>query len=880
MKFSYARGAAIIALALLFAFFAQAMNDSTRFAHRDVAFYYYPLFEYVQRLWETGTPPWWNPYDNLGQPLAGDPTAAVFYPGKAIFFLASAGLLSFGLCFKLYIWAHVALAWLSARRLARGVGVSRVGAEFSGLAYAFSGQVLFQYSNVIYLVGAAWAPFLLLYALQFRSARAFRAQLRAVLKFSIVASLAILGGEPQIVYLILGFSSVALIMSPSRFGTWRLMRSRLCSTFFFAFASCVVTFALAAAQILPTLEFVARSDRSDVQLPRSIWEIQSAHNNNLPYPNAKFFDVMFCQDFDRDGSNGASANAYRFSVGPWRWLEFFYPDFGGRQFPQMARWYELNTEETAVWSPTLYMGLLPAILALGAFKWRTKRRERPTMETARENFRMIATRMLFLALLAALGGYGIGWFYRIGVGLFTGKNFAPNFHNGDPIGGLYWLLNLLAPKFSEFRYPAKLMTLAAVAIALLAGFGWDLVRRRSRRFIIISCVVIVFALVGVIFCVAIANVYGSDALKLLQISPNALYGPFQPTMALAILFRSLLHAIIVGTITIALFAVMRRAKARMKTTLALVILATVASDLYVANSWTIVTVPEDAFVRKSTILPKLDPRPNAPPPRVFRSPAWFSSYFPNASSPQRNLERVLWDVETLFPKYPMVERVAILNSRGAMLEKEFARYLNAAMNRPILETELAFLGVERVVGPESWVWLVFYGVNSPNSWGVAVRDVSEPPKRAILIQDDIKQEQNLTFPNAVETLSYSENEIVYLVSSSGDATLVCAEQFWPDWRATLIPVKPDEGKTLLDAQYNRRSVHALLANVVAPRTSRDATPIYAFCRAINVPKGLHCVVVSYRPRMIYLGLAASACAWLAICFASMATRLKKTRKEE
>ncbi len=46
-------------------------------------------------------------------------------------------------------------------RLARYGGASVLAAGQAGLAYAFSGSVLFQYCNVIFLVGAAWLPFAL-----------------------------------------------------------------------------------------------------------------------------------------------------------------------------------------------------------------------------------------------------------------------------------------------------------------------------------------------------------------------------------------------------------------------------------------------------------------------------------------------------------------------------------------------------------------------------------------------------------------------------------------------------------------------------------------------------------------------------------------------
>ncbi|MBQ5788915.1 MAG: hypothetical protein IIW01_01380, partial [Thermoguttaceae bacterium] len=99
----------VVPAALLAAFFFRPFAAGERFAYRDVGYFYYPLFEQIQTEWERGRLPLWDPFENLGQPLAGNPTSSVFYPGKAIFFLASAGCVDFNACFSLYVVGHVAL---------------------------------------------------------------------------------------------------------------------------------------------------------------------------------------------------------------------------------------------------------------------------------------------------------------------------------------------------------------------------------------------------------------------------------------------------------------------------------------------------------------------------------------------------------------------------------------------------------------------------------------------------------------------------------------------------------------------------------------------------------------------------------------------------
>ncbi len=48
----------------------------------------------------------------------------------------------------------------------------------------------------------------------------------------------------------------------------------------------------------------------------------------------------------------------------------------------------------------------------------------------------------------------------------------------DSDGSVYWWLATILPGFRQFRYPAKLFTLTALAAAALAGLGWDRVVAR------------------------------------------------------------------------------------------------------------------------------------------------------------------------------------------------------------------------------------------------------------------------------------------------------------------------------------------------------------------------------------------------------------------
>ena len=95
-------------------------------------------------------------------------------------------------------WLIRPLAFLTMVVLMRSWGTSGLGSAMSGLAYAFGAPILFQYCNIIYLIGAAWLP-LGIHAVD-RWVRLGRRW--GLWELAIVLSMQVLGGEPQAAYLL------------------------------------------------------------------------------------------------------------------------------------------------------------------------------------------------------------------------------------------------------------------------------------------------------------------------------------------------------------------------------------------------------------------------------------------------------------------------------------------------------------------------------------------------------------------------------------------------------------------------------------------------------------------------------------------------------
>src|SRR5262249_54491922 len=118
---------------------------------------------------------------------------AVLYPGKILY-----ALLPYAWGVRLYVIAHVLLAFVTMLVLVRSWDVSWTGSCLGAIAYAFGAPVLFQYCNVIFLVGAAWVPL----GLHAGDGLVRGGRRGAWLELAAVLALQALGGDPETAYLV------------------------------------------------------------------------------------------------------------------------------------------------------------------------------------------------------------------------------------------------------------------------------------------------------------------------------------------------------------------------------------------------------------------------------------------------------------------------------------------------------------------------------------------------------------------------------------------------------------------------------------------------------------------------------------------------------
>lgn len=680
------RGVVVCCILGLFGWlFRDALFHDRNFTYRDAGQFYYPIFKVVSDQWESGRWPLWNPLENGGSPLLANPTSSVLYPLRIVIFQWLP--ISYGSAFKWYVFLHVGLAAGFAYWLARHSGCSDVASGVAAVSYGFGAIVVFQYCNVIFLVAAAWVPLGMI-----ATDHAFRlGSWTWTAVFGCVLALQTLGGDPETAYVAgLLAALYAVVLDPP------LLIGLL--AFFAGFAALRAEpekaglLAGVAGLVAPHLLRRRASTPSGSQSSLTASpDVPTSHSRSMCVARLAFaatiaFGVSAAQllpavEFGRlslRASPESNHDPYLFCMPPWRVAEFVWPGAMGRQFPNHSRWMDVPVREATLavrragvelqrrfprlasqhsdwvrglldfefddrlWEPSLYAGAVPFALACAA--WRVRR---------------VAAWWKWLSLVAALSLWAA-------LGRW---------------GGLYWCMVQVLPGFAAFRYPSKLLTFTAVAIAGLAALGWDHwsagTGRRERRWII------GFAASGLALFL-LAWVARPALINWWQASPLAtragIYGPLLPDVAwrnLCIGFgqsTAVLGAVLALAGGARLPAVARRP--RLARAWPLAALAVVAVDVAAANHWLISCDDETQLDAEPTLVKLLreaesmEPTPGldstGAPIRIHRTSVFSPLHWAETHEPAREQAVFRWEKNTIQPKYGQPFDVSYVIHEGTM----------------------------------------------------------------------------------------------------------------------------------------------------------------------------------------------------------------------
>ena len=786
--------------------FRRALFGGEAFAFRDASYYYFPYYQYVRDRWSDGIP-LWNPLDGLGQPLLGDPTAAVLYPLKLVFCLP----LDYTRCLGLYAIAHLVLAGFGAFCLARRFRASRHGAILAAVSYQLSGQVLFQYCNPIYLVGAAWLPFGLLC---FYDATQRKNPASKLIGLSVTLSMMIMGGDPQMavhcvlcafVWCGLAIARRARFARRARYAAQgKIDRIGIVPLA----GACVLAGSLAAVQVLPSQEWAARSDRVNRhEPPRSLLELGTDYLKTGELTTNGLWQRS-------DTRSEHDKKVYQFSVGPWRWSELFWPNIGGRLGPISTRWMQGLPGEGRMWVPSLYLGFLPAVLALARLRlWNSSR----TVQWL--------SWLTAASLLAGMGEYGLGWIADE-IRFQSDQDFRPSILLRG-FGGVYWFLTMVVPSYIEFRYPAKWWTVTSLGVSLLAAKGWPLLGSPQRRRVVWR-----IGIVSSVCCLLLACL---GRLVLAYDVPATSFGPYDRELSFQHFAMAIGHTLLVTAVVVCLLGIR-------KYNVGFAVLCVCVLELVAAQSWTIMTV--DAPIH---------PVPANTQTFWRNSGHNYPASFRTTSSAERIREAVIHDLDTLMPKYHLLTGQRQLNSISAMRCGDLATILNLHDEPGVSRAEQQHLRELLGTHETQRVWLT-HDWECLRAGHYSIQELTRRVflgdgernfrKRPVLeVGDDVEiadPAPNLSRGMIRKTVCHIDvdtaERVEIVIQTETLALLVLNDQYYPAWNAEI---ETDDGV----------------------RTTTDVHRVNRVMRGVFVPPGTSRIVFAYRPRAVYIGAMWSATAW-------------------
>ena len=236
----------VLAAAVLLLFLPVAFGGESFFG-RDVTPYFYPMKRYLADAVWSGRFPLWNPFVAGGEPFFAALQPGVLYPGSIILYL-----LPFPKSVDWLVVGHFLFASAGWVLLLKSEGRSSAAAACGAVAFVLGGYFVSLGNFINNLQTVAWAPWLFLaWGAYLSDARRWRLAL-----FAAVCTFAFLGGEPQLLAILL---LVVLARSVLGLAPGGLDVRRQISGFAIAGGLALL---LAGLQLVPFIEFIGQSVRT------------------------------------------------------------------------------------------------------------------------------------------------------------------------------------------------------------------------------------------------------------------------------------------------------------------------------------------------------------------------------------------------------------------------------------------------------------------------------------------------------------------------------------------------------------------------------------------------------------------------------------------
>jgi len=252
---------------LVFAAFPGVLLGSQSFVFRDFGYFGYPLAVFHRESFWRGEIPLWNPFNYCGVPFLAQWNTMTLYPGSLIYLLLP---LPWSLSF--FCLAHLFWGGMGMYYLAADWAEHRLAGALAGIIFAFSGAMLGSLVWPSQLATFAWVPWVL-----WRVQLGWKHRGKPMLWGIVSCAFQMLAGGPETILL------TWLVLAALALGDWIRMREQR-RRIALRFGSTVALVALVcAAQLLPFLELLARSQR-DTGFGSGLWSLPASGWANLLVP--------------------------------------------------------------------------------------------------------------------------------------------------------------------------------------------------------------------------------------------------------------------------------------------------------------------------------------------------------------------------------------------------------------------------------------------------------------------------------------------------------------------------------------------------------------------------------------------------------------------
>ena len=262
----------------------------------DFLYHDYPSRNFAAVSMANGEIPLWNPYSFNGMPFLADIQKTVFYiPCILLTPLGSGGTLS-PYWLELMIILHYVIAGIGMFYLSRSFDLRRIPSVFAGLAYALSGFMIMHAIHQYIVTLVAWYPLVLLL---------FRKSLAGSWKWVFLCALVLghttLAGFPQLTLYLYFFLFVFFAFELLTTYGWKNLATRPSIIATSKAATIVIlSVAVAAIQLLPTLEFADLTFRAQITYQKAT-EGQFSWDQLITFLYPKFFGTAGATGYNYHG---------------------------------------------------------------------------------------------------------------------------------------------------------------------------------------------------------------------------------------------------------------------------------------------------------------------------------------------------------------------------------------------------------------------------------------------------------------------------------------------------------------------------------------------------------------------------------------------------